>query len=55
MRITVPETSPNAPDSIIKDLYIRVGGGFAPANSMIQWCFDAIWCIWICLQHNNSH
>ena len=38
-----------------KGVYLRVGGGFAAANSMIQMVFDAVWCIWACLQHSKSH
>ena len=39
MRITVLETSPNAPNSLGKDMYLRVGGGEAAANSMMQMVF----------------
>ena len=34
-RLTVLDTSPNVPNSIKTDVYLRVGGGFAAANSMI--------------------
>ena len=39
MKITVLETSPNAPNSIKQRLYHRVGGGEAAANSMMQMVF----------------
>ena len=46
---------PKCTNNIKKRVYLRVGGGEAVANSKIHICFYAIWCIWACLQHSNSH